>query len=124
MRARLSATILLTLAACAVTAQERPALLTNSDAKTRAALMRIISGALHVPAVTLADDAFTRDSLLIIERQAVRDASGHRVSGREFGKPEHFRLVLSGGRCVVVHVRTGRQYELKDAACTHAPPER
>jgi hypothetical protein len=124
MRARLSATVLLTLAACAGTAQDRPAVLTNPDADTRAALMRIISEALYLPTVTLADDAFTRDSLLIIERQPVRDAAGRRVSGRELDGPEHFRLILSGTHCVVVHVRTERRYELKNTRCTKAPPQR
>jgi hypothetical protein len=110
----------LTLAACATISGRRdlPAVLTNPTAQTRAALARAVSGALHGAPVTLADDALTRDSTLIIERTKRRTPDGVPLSGRETGRPEHFRLVKNGSRCVLVHERTGKRATLPAATCS------
>ena len=67
--------------------------------------------------VTLADDALTRESALIVERALVRGPDGTRAQGRETGRPDHFRLVKSGGRCVLVHEESGRRFPLSGVAC-------
>ena len=109
----------LTLAACVTTSGRRdlPAVLTNPTAQTRADLARAVSGALHGAPITLADDALTRDSTLIIERAQARAPDGVPLSGRETGRPERFRLVKSGSRCVLVHERTGERWTLQAATC-------
>jgi hypothetical protein len=109
----------LTLAACVTTSGGRdlPAVLTNPTAQTRADLARAVSGALHGAPVTLADDALTRDSALIVERAQARAPDGVPLSGRETGRPEHFLLVKSGSRCVLVHERTGERWTLQAATC-------
>jgi hypothetical protein len=72
-----------------------------------------VSGALNVPTVTLADDALTHESLLVIERRPARDAAGQRLGGRDLDAPEQFRLVLDDqGRCTLVHLGTDRRYNL------------
>ena len=110
------------LAACAtISGRDLPAVLTNPTAETRAALARAVSGALHGAPVTLADDALTRDTTLIIERARPRTPDGVPLSGRERGRPEHFRLVKNGSRCVLVHERTGERWTLPAATCAPSP---
>jgi hypothetical protein len=68
--------------------------------------------------VNLADSVLTSDDVLIVDRVVRRDARGVDLNGRETGRPEHFRLVKSGSRCVLVHERTGRRRTLKSATCS------
>ena len=102
---------MLSLAACATVSAGRdvPALITTPTAESRAELRRVVSRALNGASLTIADDALTRDSVLIIERAL--------SSGREMGRPEHFRLVKNGARCVLVHERTGKRVTLASAGC-------
>lgn len=86
-----------------------PALISNPGAASRAELRRVVSRALNSSAVTIADDALTSDSLLIIEPR--------RLTGRELGRPEHFRLVLSGSACALVHEETKSRFDLTETEC-------
>jgi hypothetical protein len=109
---------LVMLSACAsVAGQDGPAVLTESSEATHAELVKVVSAALNVPTVTIADDALTKDSELVIERAPVRDAGGRRVQGRELSKPEHFQLTRANNRCFLVHARTNTEYELLSAKC-------
>ena len=106
------------LAACASMAgEETSAVLTQPSAQTHAEIVKIVSTALNVPTVTVADDALTRDSLLVIERTPAHDAGGRRLQGRELSKPEQFRLLRSKNKCVLLHVRTDVRYELTGNVC-------
>lgn len=95
--------------ACATTGGERPAVLTNPTAETRAELQRAVSQALHGADVLLADDALTKGSRLIVERR--------HLTGRDLGRPDHFRLVTTGTRCLLVHEADGERRELAGATC-------
>jgi hypothetical protein len=107
-----------TLAACASMAgEETSAVLTQPSSQAHAEIVRIVSTALNVPTVTIAADALTRDSLLVIERTPARDAGGRRLQGRELGKPEQFQLLRSKNKCVLLHVGTGARYELTGNVC-------
>ena len=119
----LAAAALLGLAACATATgrPDLPAMLTNPTAESRAELARRVSGVLHGAQITLADDALTRDSTLIVERTRPRTPDGVPLNGREMGRPEHFRLVKNGTRCVLVHERTGKRWTLKAATCSPVP---
>jgi hypothetical protein len=107
------------LCACAsIAQQETEAIVVNANAESHAELVQVVSKALNTTPVTIADDALTRDSFLTIERKPARDpATGQRLSGRDFDKPEHFRLVRQGDRCVLVHERTGERYTLSKTSC-------
>ncbi len=111
---------LLSLAACrtALARQELPAVIAENSSRSRAELAAAVSAALDGVAVTLADDALTRESTLVLERARRRDESGLPVQGRETGMPERFRLVRSGADCVLVHERSGRRFTLQETACT------
>jgi hypothetical protein len=79
--------------------------------------VRVVSEAMNGAPVTVADDALTFEDTLIIERSASRDAKDMNLRGRDTGRPEHFRLVKSGSRCVLLHVETGRRWTLTSATC-------
>jgi hypothetical protein len=110
----------LALAACAARSapHDVPAVLTHPSAASRAELVRVVSRALNGAPVTLADDALTRDSTLIVERATHRDAEGRPLDGRETSRPEHFRLVQDGSRCVLIHERTGQRFTLAASTCS------
>ncbi len=94
-----------------------PAVVVNPTPESRAELVRAISAALDGATVMLADDAFTTESGLAIERPPLRDPNGLLAQGRERAVPEQLRLVKSGAQCVLVHQRTGRRYPLSGVAC-------
>jgi hypothetical protein len=95
-----------------------PAVLTSPTAQSRVELVRVVSAAMNGASVTVADDALTADGTLIVERAQHRGAKDMNLSGRETGRPEHFRLVKSGSRCVLVHQETGRRWTLESATCS------
>jgi hypothetical protein len=108
----------LVASACtSIKARETPALLVNSNQETRAELVSTISSALNVTNITIADDALTRDSTLVIERTPARDSTGQRLSGRDYTQPEQFRLLLVDGSCELLHVRSGKSYPLTRSRC-------
>ena len=116
---RLALAGMLSVAACAPVSAQRdvPAVVTSPTPESRAELARAVGRALKGAAVTIADDALTRDSELIIERGWARSAKGVPLNGRATGRPEHFRLVKNGSSCVLVHERTGKRFTLASATC-------
>ena len=116
-RRALVSILVLTVSACAaVSAQESaPAVLVSSSEDSRVELSRVIGKALHRPAVLLAPDALTRESSLIIESVQPRDDKGLPLNGRELGRPEHFRLIKEGARCILIQETTGRRWTLTQA---------
>ena len=106
----LPASAALLLSTCASFAQpEVAAVIDRPTKESRAELAQAVSAALNGAPVTLADDALTRESLLIVERS--------RLSGRELDKPEHFRLIKRGNDCALVHERTGQRTTLVSTTC-------
>jgi hypothetical protein len=100
--------------------EQPPATLSSPSAQTRAELRRVVSDALNGTPVTLADDALTQDSVLIMEHIRPRDAAGLPLNGRELGKPERFRLIKHGSHCILIHERTGKRWRLGSATCIPA----
>ena len=93
---------------------DAPAIIVKPTPASRAELAQAVSSELNGAPVTLADDALTRDSLLIIERA--------HLSGRDFDRPEHFRLVKAGEHCALVHERTGKRTTLASTTCQPVVP--
>ena len=98
----------LLLAACASAQPEVAAVIDKPTSESRVELAQAVSAALNGAPVRLADDALTRDSVLIIER-------AH--TGRDLDRPERFRLVRAGASCVLVHERTARRMTLASTRC-------
>lgn len=105
------------LCTCAFAQPEALAIIDQPTRESRAELAQTVSDALYGAPVTLADDALTRDSRLIIEKAHPRDSSGVPLSGRERDKPEIFHLVKAGERCLLVHERTGQRTTLRSTTC-------
>jgi hypothetical protein len=106
------AVVLLVLAACKTDSvrDEAPARIVEPTPESRTELQRVVSEALKRESITLADDALTDSSFLLIE-------PAH-LMGRDLRKPEQFQLVLSGSGCVLVHTGSGARYELIHTNCT------
>ena len=104
-----SAIVVMLLSACAAAQTEVPARLDKPAPELGQAVSAMLGGA----PVTLAPDALTRDSVLIVEK---------RRTGRDLDKPEHFRLVKKGNECVLVHERTGARTKLASTTCEPVVP--
>ena len=88
---------------------EVPALVVDPTAESHAELQHAVSTALGGRRVTIAEDALTKDSMLIIEPKY--------LTGRDLRKPEQFRLVLNGSTCVLVHLGSDARLELARTNC-------
>ena len=113
------ACIILAMAGCKTTrAQEDiAAVIVDQTPQSHAELLQVLTDALNGAPVTIADDALTQNSLLIIERQAPRDLENRPLTGRDLGRPKQFRLVLSSGDCVLVDQSDGQRWALRDTSC-------
>jgi len=111
------------LPACRAGAQTggAPAVIIHPTAASRADLELAVSQALGGRRVTLAADALTRSTALIVGRAQARDARGLPLNGRERGRPQHFRLLRRGSQCMLLHVETGRARLLAHTACRTLP---
>jgi hypothetical protein len=105
--------------ACASSAAqvERPAVIVNPTAQSRAELLSAVRKALNGAPLTLADDALTKESLLIIEPARPRDGNGHLLNGREVRMPERFELRTRNSQCVLVRERTQQRWILRKTRC-------
>lgn len=90
-------------------------------AQSRAELARVASAAFNGQPVTLADDALTRESVLLLERTTPPGARGRAATGRTLDVPTRLELVLRGSRCFLVREADGRSWELGEARCVPAP---
>ncbi len=93
-----------------------PALITNPTATSRVAVQRAVRDFLTME-VTIADDALTSSSLLIIERNPPRGMQNQVATGRNMDSAIQFRLVLNGTDCVLVDTRDDSRRVLEDTTC-------
>jgi hypothetical protein len=78
---------------------DQPARIINPDEASRAALQSMVDSILNTE-VTLAENALTESSMLIIER-----------------KPIQFRLVINGSDCILIDQRNESRHVLEDTEC-------
>jgi hypothetical protein len=97
--------------------KDAPALIINPTAQSAKELRRVIHKALPGVAVTLADDALTRSSLLSLEHTHRRDPKGQTLNGRDLSRPETFELFKQESRCILKQLSTGRSFELHHVQC-------
>lgn len=115
----------LTLAVCAVIFAgcknvapdtDQAAVIVDPDAASRAALQETVNAALHTD-VTVADNALTDSSILIIERKIPQSIEGSPAQGRNMEMPIQFRLVTDGTNCILVDQRDASRHILADTRC-------
>jgi len=104
-------TLFISITACKTEAvrAEVPAYLVDPTPVSRAELRQAVNNSLGGRAVLIADDALTKSSMLVIEPK--------HLTGRDLGRPEHFRLVLNGSKCVLVHLGSDARSELTSSNC-------
>ena len=98
------------------TDHDRAARIIHADDASRAALQHAVNDALNTN-VTLADDALTESSLLIIERSPPRSMQGLPTQGRNMDIPIQFRLVINREDCILIDQRDRSRYELDNTTC-------
>jgi hypothetical protein len=96
---------------------DQAAVIVNPDAASRAALQETVNAALHTE-VTLAEDALTETSMLIIERQAPQSIEGSAAQGRNMEMLIQFRLVANGSECILIDQRDMSRVVLADTVCS------
>ena len=111
-----------TLAACSGNRvnPDVAALRINPDAGSKNEIENVVSSALNGVDIMIADDALTRESVLIIERGMRRRIDGPPELGRDLGRPAHFQLVVDARRCFLVHEETGLRWMLNATECIAA----
>lgn len=109
----------MSLASCKNVAPDadQAAVIVDPNAASRAALQEAVNTALHTE-VTLADDALTNTSILIIERQVPQSIEGSPAQGRTMEMPIQFRLVTDGTDCILIDQRDMSRVVLADTACS------
>lgn len=107
----------LLLAGCVATGGDRPAHIIDATPASRAALLAAVSSAFGGADVTLAEDALTHSSRLVIDHVVRRDAAGNPIMGRELTRPVVFQLMKRNDRCTLVRQSDGAHWLLADTAC-------
>ena len=115
--------LLLLLAGCRSVsgAADMPALISQPDANSRAALQATLSGLFGGIEIRLADDALTRSSLLTLELGAQSARVDPAASGRVVSAPYRCRLVRNGDDCILIDLRDASRHRLADTACIAEP---
>jgi hypothetical protein len=103
-----------------ISAQEQPAFIATPTPQSRAEIERIVSAAMNGQPVTIAADALTRDSVLVIQRRTPPGPQGRVATGRTLEAPEQFRLLLRDERCVLLRAADGREWPLEATQCVPA----
>jgi hypothetical protein len=101
------------------TGYDKPARITDPSNESRAALQQTVNAALNTD-VTLADDALTDSSLLIVERAMPQSMDGSPAQGRTMEMPYQFRLVINGDECILIDKRDESRHVLQDTSCIAA----
>lgn len=110
--------VVLTIVGCQTLASgaDVSARITEPTDDSRAALQNAVNDALNI-GVTLADDALTGSSVLIIERNPPRNMQSPPAQGRNMDTPILFRLVLNGSDCILIDQRDDSRYPLEKTTC-------
>jgi len=98
-------------------AVDQPALIERPTERSRTELQRVLAEAFNGRPVTIAEDALTRDDLLVIERREPRGPEGSPAGGRVLERPEQFRLVLRGSHCELIRSSDQRRWTMADTNC-------
>ncbi len=96
---------------------EQPALIRQPSKAGHNELETRVAELLGREKVTLAPDVFTRSSLLVLERPAVKRLQGTYRDERSPESVERFRLLADGPDCLLYHIESGRHVVLTETGC-------
>lgn len=94
-----------------------PALLSNPGQQSHEEIQQTISTALNGVSVMLADDVFTMNSVLVIERGMQWGIDRPPEMGRDLGRPGRFQLVSNGTDCIIIDEQSGVHWPLARVKC-------
>jgi hypothetical protein len=94
-----------------------PAVLTDPNERSRAELQSTVHATVGSQ-VTIAADALTQSSWLIIEQSPPGSIASSAAQGRNMSTPIRLQLVRSGNDCVLVDQRNGDRHALRNVSCT------
>lgn len=106
------------LSACALPDIEaEPAVIVDPDAQSRAALTRAVAESLDDAEISLAADALTDSSKLVLERRRPTSRESLEGESPSLDRPEEFQLLIQGEACILVHEESGARHMLADTSC-------
>jgi NAD(P)-dependent dehydrogenase (short-subunit alcohol dehydrogenase family) len=110
---------ILLLASCQTTNvnADVPALITDPDDASRAALQAAVAASFGGLDVLLANDALTTTSVLMIERSPRGSLNNNQAMGRVLEQPMRFQLVKNGADCTLIDLRDDSRHVLADTSC-------
>lgn len=110
--------LVVTLAGCQTMADadDKAAIIVDPDDASRAALQSTLDGILNT-VVTIAPDALTQSSTLVIERNPPRSLQNPNPQGRNMDTPMQFRLVKNGRDCILIDERDKSRHLLENTTC-------
>jgi hypothetical protein len=94
-----------------------PAVRTSLTEASTLEIEQIVATAAGGSRTAISGDALSDSSLLVVERAPRQRVDVPSADGRNYGRPDRFRLVLDGPQCFLVHEETGLRYLLKDTVC-------
>jgi len=118
-RLLLGLTIALTGCQTMADANDKAAIIVDPDDASRAALQSTLDGILNT-VVTIAPDALTDSSTLVIERSPPRSLQNPDAQGRNMDMPIQFRLVKNGADCILIDERDRSRHLLENTTCAEA----
>jgi hypothetical protein len=83
------------------------ALLIQSSTENRRIIENAIGDLLNSQPIKLADNVFTKQSIVIIERSQSKDHQGKVLTGREVRQADTFSLLSGDENCYVRHEQSG-----------------
>ena len=93
------------------------ALLTQPSAESRKIIENAIGELLNSQPIKLADNVFTEQSTVIIERIQSKDSRGKLLNGREVDQADTFSLLSRDSNCYVRHDQSGTTKLLVNISC-------
>ena len=110
---------LLSLVGCKTLAEQSlvDAVIEQHSTESIDELHSIVAKALNVEKITLAPDALTQSSRLMIERKTHRTLQQGVLMGRSEEMPEIFKLKLKGKECLLLHPISNRSWPLLKSRC-------
>ena len=97
--------------------EDVPAVIADPTEVSRADLRATLMEIFGERRITVAEDALTSTSLLVLEQGPQRTGGPEDVSGRQMLPPLRLRLVKNGDDCVLVDLRDDSRHLLADTNC-------
>lgn len=94
------------------------AVIAQPNAESLLELTKAVSTAMDGRSVKIAENALTTSNTLSISANTQRTLDNNPVNGRIQERPQHFKLMLRGAECFLVHDETGIEYTLEYTVCS------